>query len=378
MGKETTREEFFGDGFFNWQLCTEDQKQCWDERHYDEERYWGGFSREPLDKDNLTFPEWAIGPFRKYEGNPVLEPSPDGWDCGHFGGGVHNGSILKKDGGLVYVYRGEFPCEPVNTGPGQWIDYRCDIGIAHSRDGRHFVKDMSRGALFGAKESGRYSYEDVNLVTCDGKYYLFCNRWEWEGIHDPSRSGAFLAVSDDLAEWTQVGLLFPDAGRIHRNPCVLQNPDNEAVRVDGRYVMYLNDGLVAFSEDLVRWTSEPVDNPWPGGEGCLALADHHPGHPDDIILFTGGHHTGHFYAVGEVLIDRNRPKNPVEWLPRPIMSVDPDLPYENGFSRSPPHTPISHWRDTVFFTGLTRFQDEWLVCYGGSEYYTCIATAPIC
>jgi len=36
-----------------------------------------------------------------------LAPSKDGWDCGRYGGGVHNGSIIKKDGRFYYRYRGE-------------------------------------------------------------------------------------------------------------------------------------------------------------------------------------------------------------------------------------------------------------------------------
>ena len=42
----------------------------------------------------------------------------------------------------------------------------------------------------------------------------------------------------------------------------------------------------------------------------------------------------------------------------------------------PPHHPISHWRDTVFFCGMTLVDDTWYCYYGGSEYYTCLATAP--
>ena len=52
-----------------------------------------GFSREPFNHC-VGLPDWAIGTFEKYAGN--------------FGGGARNGSVLKKDGLLYYVYRGEF------------------------------------------------------------------------------------------------------------------------------------------------------------------------------------------------------------------------------------------------------------------------------
>ncbi len=80
----------------------------------------------------------------------------------------------------------------------------------------------------------------------------------------------------------------------------MQNPSNEAARVGGRFLMYINDGLVAYSDDMDPWESRRAPELWPGGEGCFALVDYIPAAADDIILFTGGNHTGHFYAVGEV------------------------------------------------------------------------------
>jgi predicted GH43/DUF377 family glycosyl hydrolase len=156
----------------------------------------------------------------------------------------------------------------------------------------------------------------------------------------------------------------------------VQNPSNEAVRVGGRFIMYINDGLVATSDDLVRWESHRVPELWPGGEGCFALADDGPAGAERILLFTGGHHTGHFYSVGEVSFAKADPLRPLAWLPRPVLSADPALPWEDGRSAAPPHEPVSYWRDTVFFTGMTRHEGRWWAYYGGSEYYTCLATAP--
>ncbi len=95
------------------------------------------------------------------------------------------------------------------------------------------------------------------------------------------------------------------------------------------------------------------------------------------MLMTGGNHTGHFYAKGEVLFSLRDPEKPLEWLPRPVLAADASLPYEDGYSAEPPHRPISYWRDTVFICGMTVFRNKWYAYYGGSEYYTCLATAPI-
>jgi predicted GH43/DUF377 family glycosyl hydrolase len=135
----------------------------------------------------------------------------------------------------------------------------------------------------------------------------------------------------------------------------VQNPDNEAVKINGKFVMYLNGGIVAYSDDLIHWEPEKVDELWPGGEGCFALADYSKEHSDKILLFTGGHHTGHFYAIGEVLFAKDNAKKALEWLPRPILHAEPQYPWENGLSAEPDQRPISCWRDTIFFTGMCSF-----------------------
>jgi predicted GH43/DUF377 family glycosyl hydrolase len=377
-GLRAQLRNFFGDGFFDWQFASKSQKQLWEERHYDENRYWGGFSREPLSTDPYVLPDWAIGPFEKHPGNPVFAPNPDGWDCGHFGGGVHNGSALKKDGVLYYVYRGEFPIpgEPrFDSRRDAGFDYLCDIGVAASEDGIHF--ERVAGPLLRRPEDWMFSFEDVNCVEHDGRYYMFVNRWDWARIKDPAVCGIFLAVSDDLVQWEHKGLVFPEAQRIHRNGTVLQDPDNRAVRdAHGRFVMYINDGLIAYSDDLLSWESRDLESVWPGGECAVAVAHYRPDSADRLVLFTGGNHTGHFYAKGEVLFSLEDPERPLDWLLRPVLTADPRFPYEDGYAAEPPHELVSHWRDTVFVCGMTRFKGRWHAYYGGSEYYTCLATAP--
>jgi predicted GH43/DUF377 family glycosyl hydrolase len=370
-------KDFFGNGIFDWQLNSRDYKRMWDERCYNEDKYWGGFLKEKIDRNDYKFPDWAIGPFKKHIGNPAFSPSENGWDREHFGGGVHNGSILRKDEKFFYIYRGEQDLPP--TGFNEYdnvpFDYICDIGIAYSEDGINFIRDTEHSPLFRTGEDSKYSFEDVNVVKHEDTYYLFCNRWDWLRPTDPSVSGVFLATSKDLLVWEKKGLVFPAAKSIHRNPCVVQNPNNEAVRVRGKFVMYLNGGIIAYSDDLITWKDYEINELWPGGEGCFALADYKDSHPDNIILFTGGHHTGHFYAIGEVLFSKANPQEAVEWLPVPVIHAEPQYPWENGLSAIEPYTPVSYWRDTIFFTGMTKHDEKWWMYYGGSEYYTCLATS---
>ncbi|MHB8963377.1 MAG: hypothetical protein ACYC5K_09525 [Saccharofermentanales bacterium] len=371
-----SRKEFFGNGFFDWQFSNAEDQAVWDARQFDPEKYWGEFPRDIPSKEDYSLPDWAPAYFTKYKGNPVLGPSETGWDCGHSSGGVHNGSIIRRDGRYYYVYRGEGPLPVHDFGVDSinGIRYVCDIGIAESDDGIHFTKTTPEAGLFRHGSDLLYSFEDVCLVTYQGKYYLFCNRWDWNTIATPGTGGVWLAVSDDLHTWEKKGLLFPGAGVTHRNAAVVQNPHNEAVKINGKFVMYLNDGIVAYSNDLITWESSRIANLWPGGEGCFALTDHCASRPDDILLFTGGHHTGHFYAIGAVLLSRQDPATAKDVCLRPLISADPDIPWEAGLSADG-GSAVSCWRDTIFFTGMTLQDDgTYLICYGGSEYYTCLAT----
>lgn len=366
------------EGLFEWQFPNKDAEKAWNHYSYSEDRWWGDFPEDlEAPKGNMfnKYP-WALGPFNKYEGNPVLAPTPGAWDKGRRDGGVHNGAVVVKDNIFYYVYRGE---QPIDIEQDTHINYICDIGIATSTDGVNFTKDTVHSPLFREGEDRKYSYEDVNIVKHKDTYYLYCNQWYWPNQKDHSINGTFLATSKDLLNWEKKGIVFPNADRTHRNAVVLHNPENEAVRVNGKFVMYINDGLMAYSDDLINWESKEVaeENRFPGGEGCVALADYDPENPDNIILFTGGNHTGNFYAVGEVLFNKNNPEKPLSYLPRPMLSANPNIPWENGFAADGSGEMVSAFSDCIFFNALTRHDGKWWMYYGGSEYYTCLATAPV-
>lgn len=360
-------------GLFEWQFPDKNKEIAWKNYSYSVERWWGDFPKNIKVPENMyqTYP-WAVGPFVKYEYNPVLEPSPNRWDEGRFGGGVHNGAVVVKDNLFYYVYRGEKPIDVKLNSP---INYICDIGVATSKDGIHFKKDTVHSPFFRKGDKRKYSYEDVNIVVKNGTYYLFCNQWLWDNQQDHNQNGTFLATSKDLLNWDVKGIVFPKAKRTHRNGVVLQNPKNEAVKVNGKYIMYLNDGLIAYSDDLIKWESRENPNKWPGGEGCFALCDHTSADPNRIVLFTGGNHTGNFYAIGEVLLSKKDPTKAIEYLPAPVLKANPHYPYENGFTSLAPFKPISSFSDCIFLNGITLHNGKWWVYYGGSEYYTCLATS---
>jgi predicted GH43/DUF377 family glycosyl hydrolase len=76
-----------------------------------------------------------------------------------------------------------------------------------------------------------------------------------------------------------------------------------------------------------------------------------------------------------VLLSKTDPEKPLRWLPRPALFPEPKYPFEHGFTATEPHKLISSFSDCIFFNGLTQYGGKWWLYYGGSEYYTCVATS---
>src|SRR5580700_6996017 len=151
---------------FAWQFPNPDRAAAWSNYSFNVDRWWGDFAPGlPEPADMFADNPWAIGPFAKYSGNPVFAPDPSGWDCGRYDGGVHNGSIIIKDGCFNYIYRGE---GPIDVEQKTAVDYMCDIGAAVSGDGTHFTRDRVHSPFFRYGEDRQFSYEDVSIVRHNG------------------------------------------------------------------------------------------------------------------------------------------------------------------------------------------------------------------
>lgn len=57
-------------GIFDWQSPGKGE-----EYGYDEAKWWGGFPKE-FDPAKYRVPNGTIGPFTKYAGNLIMEPTP--------------------------------------------------------------------------------------------------------------------------------------------------------------------------------------------------------------------------------------------------------------------------------------------------------------
>src|SRR5690242_17236104 len=69
------------EGQFKWQFPDADKQKAWKYYSYNKERWWGTFPKDLDTRGNMfEKDQWAIGPIRKYNENPVLSPTPGAWD----------------------------------------------------------------------------------------------------------------------------------------------------------------------------------------------------------------------------------------------------------------------------------------------------------
>lgn len=301
-------------------------------------------------------PEWAIGPFIKHKKNPLLQPSKAGWDRG----AVWNPAVIVENDKFRMLYRGA-----VAVGGGE-----DQISLAWSDDGINWKKYEDNPVL--PVTEARETCEDPHLVKCKNTYYLHYNTWYWSPNRTSATGGEALASSKDLKQWERHGLPFVDLSedkKIPRNGSIVQNFYNEAVKVNGRYIMYMNEHI-AYSEDLLNWEIKSLEGKpcqeWASGhqlETCIAITDYMVSN-DYILVFLAGGIEGHRYAITEAVYSRKNPEELLEVLEHPILYATEPYEVEGGY------------RDVLFMESLTMHQGKWWLYYGASEKFIALATAP--
>lgn len=182
--------------------------------------------------------DWQLGPFVKYDGNPILTPQGDTWESKD----VFNPAAW-TDGETVYVlYRAED-----STGIGVW-NGTSRIGMATSTDGVRFERQPE--PIFGPSDEWELpgGTEDPRVVRIDDVFYMTYT------AYDGTTARLGLATSPDLVTWTKHGPLFPELGWT-KSGAILTQP------VDGKYWMYFGDTDIwaAYSDDGIQWT--PIEEP---------------------------------------------------------------------------------------------------------------------
>jgi len=181
---------------------------------------------------------WQLGPFERYEGNPILTPQGDSWEAKD----VFNPAAW-SDGETIYMlYRAED-----STGIGIW-NGTSRVGLATSSDGINFTREPD--PVYEPVEEWELpgGAEDPRVAKIDDRFYMTYTAYDGETAR------LALASSTDLYNWDRHGLLFPDLGWTKAGAIVPQ-------QINGRYWMYFGDTniWIAWSEDLINWT--PVEDP---------------------------------------------------------------------------------------------------------------------
>jgi predicted GH43/DUF377 family glycosyl hydrolase len=317
-----------------------------------------------------TWPKWAIGPFKKHPGNPVLSPSEKGFDSW----AAYNAAVVVHDDLFHMYYRAESRDEADTPYCGT-----SRIGLAVSTDGLAWTRPFV-APLLDATEAWEIpgGCEDPRIVRVGDAWHLLYTGYCWP-------KGVVLcdAISTDLLRWEKRGPVFPRetlGGMQSKSACPVCDPAGNAVKIDGRYVMYTNDQL-AFSDDFEHWKVEPLRAAAFSGrlnEVCVAVTDHRVPGRDDIVLFVAGTLDripgagDRFYAVGETLMSRRDPRERLDVLPGAVLAA------EHPFERSADRLSMvaDAGKGCIFLCSLFRHGGRWWLYYGAADQYVGLATAP--
>lgn len=300
---------------------------------------------------------WAIGPFTRYRGNPILSPptvpTPSTqWEWPE----AFNPAVVVVHGVFHMLYRGAMP--------GNYSS----IGAATSTDGHHFTQVTSNPVIRRSLPSETHGVEDPRLYYLNGKYYAFFTGYD--GIH----IGINEAVSTDAVHWKQLGPVIPN----DKNAAVVADPHGTPVKLGGHYVMYYGQTgstYVAESTNMVRWTTVGAINlhfpqSYAPYEICVGVTDYQtradrPAQ-HNIDLFVAGELMGHgawYYAISEVEFSAKQLRHEMAQLSYPVLA--PRAPYEiYGYT---PHT--------VFMNTIMFYGGKWWMYYGAGDSVVALANS---
>src|SRR6056297_2023244 len=278
---------------------------------------------------------WQLGPFEKYDGNPILTPQGDSWEAKD----LFNPAAFSDGETIFMLYRAED-----STGVGDW-NGTSRIGLATSSDGFHFERrpDPIYEPMDDFELPG--GTEDPRIVEIDSTFYLTYTAYDGETAR------LALASSKNLLEWERHGLVFPDMGWSKAGAIVPQ-------KINGRYWMYYGDTNIwaATSDDLITWTpvEEPVMQP---REEMFDSRLIEPGPTplitdDGILMLYNSADDDLVYRAGQVLFDINDPTKVLKRSDTHFMEPDSELEVDGQIP------------NVVFIEGLARLENTWYLYYG--------------
>ncbi|MDN4593361.1 glycoside hydrolase family 130 protein [Polycladomyces subterraneus] len=298
----------------------------------------------------IRFP---MGPFEKYEGNPILSPQGDSWEAKD----VFNPAVVVKDDKVYMLYRAED-----HTGEGEW-NGTSRIGLAVSEDGIHFERRPEPVLVPTEPYEQPGGCEDPRVTLIDNTYYMTYTAYDGECAR------MCLATSKDLVHWEKRGVLFPDwkgdQPRIwSKSGAILPE------KINGKYVMYFGDSAiwVAYSEDLIHW--DPVEKPVlqtrqdPGAfDSVLVEPGPQPLLTEEgiLLIYNAAHPLKEErgekvrYAVGQALFSLDDPEQLIQRTERAFLEPQ---------SADECEGQVDH---VVFAEGLVEFQGKWYLYFGMAD-----------
>ena len=283
---------------------------------------------------------WQLGPFVRYEQNPILEPRGETWEAKD----IFNPSVWTDGETIWMLYRAED-----TTGRGAW-NGTSRIGLATSRDGLHFQREPEPVLEPSEEWEIPGGVEDPRMVKVNDAFYLTYT------AYDGKTARLALATSKDLHHWKKHGLVFPERGWTKAG-AILATP------INGKYWMYFGDEDIraATSTDLIHWTviEEPVLHRRAGTDKFDSRLVE-PGPPPllteaGILLLYNGANSQNVYASGQALFDRNDPTKLIARTDAPFFEPATEQEIEGQVP------------NVVFIEGLVQFQQQWFLYYGMAD-----------
>ncbi len=278
---------------------------------------------------------WELGPFTKYEGNPILTPRGDTWEAKD----VFNPAAWSDGDSVWLLYRAED-----TTGTGRWHG-TSRLGLAHSSDGLRFEREPHPVLVPTEEWELPGGCEDPRVVKVGDTFYLTYTAYDGETAR------LALASSSDLRSWTKHGLVFPDRGWT-KSGAILETP------IRGTYWMYFGDTDIwaAHSTDLLNWTvvEEPVLRPRPGSfDERLVEPGPAPLLTDrGILLLYNAADSALVYRAGQALFHPDDPTRLIARSDTPFLTPTTTLEQTGQVA------------NVVFAEGLVELRGRWLLYFG--------------
>lgn len=311
---------------------------------------------QPVTKASL--PRWAIGPFVRYQGNPILTApvvptASTSWEWPR----TFNPGVVVVNGTFHMLYRGSTQSN------------FSEIGAATSTDGLHWTQYAGNPVISRTLSNETQGTEDPRLYYQNGTYYAFFTGYNGSTVDINE------AVSTDAIHWTQLGPVIDG----NKDAAVVANPQGMPVKINGVYMMYYGQSspgtFLAKSPDLTHWTTVgPVNMHFPQSYSPFELCVAVTGYPTtakgpinhNIDLFVAGELMGQdhwFYGVSETEFSGTDPAQELAQMQTAVLS--PQAPYEvYGYT---PHT--------VFMNTILFYENHWWLYYGAGDTVSALATA---